>query len=95
MAEEVVRHQLFLQQTKRTGDPVLEMAGDWLCQEWPELSDKTRSIIASVTTNTLDKLLTSKFAELLNGDTTFTPESAMERGNIVIWDTPGSVFGPP
>jgi hypothetical protein len=76
-------------------DPVLEMAGDWLCKEWPELSDKTRSIIASVTTNTLDKLLTSQFANLLNGDTTFTPEIAMERGSIVIWDTPGAVFGPP
>jgi hypothetical protein len=76
-------------------DPTLEMAGEWLVKEWPELSDKTRSIIQSVTLTTLDKLLTSQFADLLNGETTFRPEEVLRDGKIVIWDCPGSVYGLP
>jgi hypothetical protein len=76
-------------------DPALEIAGDWLVKEWPELSDKTRSIVQSVTLTTLDKLLTSQFADLLNGDSTFRPEEVLRDGKIVIWDCPGSVYGLP
>lgn len=76
-------------------DPTLEMAAEWTIREWPELSDKTRSIIQSVTLTTLDKLLTSQFADLLNGDTTFRPEEVLRDGKIVIWDCPGSVYGLP
>jgi hypothetical protein len=76
-------------------DDVLQMSGDWMTGEWPTLSDKTRSIVYSVSTITISKLLTNQFADLLNGTSTFTPEKAMEEGKIVIWDTPGSVFGPP
>lgn len=75
-------------------DWAFEAAGDWLLKEWPELSEKTRSIIQSVTLNTLDKLLSSKFADLITNDTTFTPEQAMRDGKIVIFDVPGAVHGP-
>jgi hypothetical protein len=74
--------------------PALELAAEWVLKEWPELSEKTRSIIQSVTLITLDKLLSTQFADLLNGDTTFRPEDVMRDGRIVILDIPGSVYGP-
>jgi hypothetical protein len=72
-----------------------EMAAEWLTTEWPELSDKTRSVIHSVTINTLDKFLSGQFADLIsNSRTTFTPEMALEDGRIIIFDVPGTVYGP-
>jgi TraM recognition site of TraD and TraG len=71
------------------------MAGEWLTKEWPELSDKTKSIIQSVTLNTLDKLLTSKFADLICDDTTWKPDAVINDGKILIFDVPVAVFGVP
>jgi hypothetical protein len=72
-----------------------QMAFNWFASEWPQLSDKTRSIIESVILNTLDKLLGGQFAELISSDkTTFTPELALHDGKIIIFDVPGSVYGP-
>jgi hypothetical protein len=71
------------------------MAAEWLTTEWPELSDKTRSIIDSVIKNTLDRFLSGKFADLISNDkTTFTPEMALEEGKVIIFDVPGTVYGP-
>ncbi|OWK39467.1 type IV secretory system conjugative DNA transfer family protein [Fimbriiglobus ruber] len=76
-------------------DRNFKMAWEWFSTEWPELSEKTRSIIQSVTLNTLDKLLSNRFADLITGDTTFTAEEALREGKLVIFDVPGAVFGPP
>ncbi|OWK35503.1 type IV secretory system conjugative DNA transfer family protein [Fimbriiglobus ruber] len=72
-----------------------KMAWEWFSTEWPELSEKTRSIIQSVTLNTLDKLLSNRFADLITGETTFTAEKALRDGKLVIFDVPGAVYGPP
>ncbi len=72
-----------------------QMAANWCVAEWPELSDKTRSVIYSVTLNTLDKFLAGKFSDLISTDqTTFAPEMALDDGKIILFDVPGSVHGP-
>ena len=71
-----------------------KMAGEWLTNEWPGLNEKTKSIIQSVTINTLDRLLSSEFADLITEDTNWTPEQVMTEGRILIFDVPGAVYGP-
>ncbi len=74
----------------------LDLAAEFVCDEWPHLSDKTRSIIQSVTLNTLERFLSGRFAELISsGETTFTPEMALEEGRVILLDLPGTLFGPP
>jgi hypothetical protein len=72
-----------------------QLAGDWLISEWSSLAEKTKSIISSVTNNTLDRFLSGPFADLICGNTTFSPEDPIERGRLLIFDLPGAVYGPP
>jgi hypothetical protein len=76
-------------------DPSFRMAGDFVCGEWPALSDRTRSVISAVSTLTLDRLLTSKFAPLICDDTTWKPDEVIRDGKILIFDIPGAVHGLP
>lgn len=71
-----------------------QMAGEWLTNEWPNLNEKTKSIIQSVTINTLDRLLSSEFADLISEDTNWTPEQVMSEGRLLIFDIPAAVYGP-
>lgn len=74
----------------------LDLAAEFVCDEWPNLSDKTRSIIQSMTLNTLERFLSGRFADLISGgDTTVRPEMALEDGRLIVTDLPGTVYGPP
>lgn len=71
-----------------------QLAAEWLTTEWAELSEKTKSIVDSVIRITLDRFLSGEFADLISNDnTTFTPEMALD-GKIIIFDVPGTVYGP-
>lgn len=69
-----------------TGDA--KLCRDFWAVEWPNLSEKTRSVGYAMTTNVLDKFLSGAVAEMVSsGVSTVTPEHVMD-GAIVILDMP-------
>ena len=71
----------------------LRLATDFFCLEWPNLSDKTRSIILSTLTSMLDILGRGIVRELLSAETTTVrPEMACD-GKLILIDMPLKQFG--
>jgi hypothetical protein len=72
------------------GTPVMNMARcrDYFLRQLPGLSDKTRSIIFSMATGTLDTLLRDPIYSLLFSHSNVTPDDAIERGKIIVVDVP-------
>lgn len=69
-----------------------EMVADYFCKEFPNLSEKTRSIIVSTFTSMIDVLNRGILRDLLCTSTNVTPEDA-ERGRILLIDLPVKEFG--
>ena len=59
--------------------------------EYPNLSEKTRSVIVSTFTSMIDVLNRGLLRELFSGTTTLTPE-AVEDGKIIVVDLPVKEF---
>ena len=71
----------------------LRLATDFFCLEWPNLSDKTRSIILSTLTSMLDILGRGVVRDLLSAETTTVrPELACD-GKLILIDMPLKLFG--
>ena len=71
----------------------LQLATDFFCVEWPQLSEKTRSIVLSTLTSMLDVLNRGVVRELLSPNvTTVRPEMACD-GKIILVDMPLKLFG--
>lgn len=71
----------------------LRLATDFYCLEWPNLSDKTRSIILSTVTSMLDTLGRGVVRDLLSAETTTVrPEMACD-GKLILIDMPLKQFG--
>ncbi len=71
----------------------LQLATDFFCVEWPQLSEKTRSIVQSTLTSMLDVLNRGVVRELLSpAETTVRPEMACD-GKIILIDMPLKLFG--
>ena len=80
----------------RVKDPIkrrdLELAADYFLNEWPALSDRTRSSILSMFTSMLDVLNRGMVRELISGETNIRPEMAQE-GKLIIIDLPTLLHG--
>ena len=76
--------------TERGGnfDMNMERCRDFFLKQLPGLSDKTRSIIFSMATGTLDTFLRDPLYSLLSARSTVTPQDAIERGRIIVVDVP-------
>lgn len=70
----------------------LEVVADYFLVEFPELSEKTRSVIVSTFTSTADVLSRGLLRELFCADTNITPEAVTE-GAVVVIDLPVKTFG--
>lgn len=68
------------------------LVADYFCSEFPALSEKTRSIVVSTFTSTVDVLNRGLLRELLCTTTNVTPE-AIQEGRIVLVDLPVKEFG--
>ena len=66
----------------------MERCRDYFLRQLPGLSDKTRSIIFSMVTGTLDTLLRDPVYSLLFGRSNVTPQDALQRGKIIVVDVP-------
>jgi NAD(P)-dependent dehydrogenase (short-subunit alcohol dehydrogenase family) len=69
-----------------------EIVTDFFLIEWPQLSEKTRSVILSTFTSTIDVIHRGVLSQLFCADTTLTPE-AIEEGAVVVIDLPVKEFG--
>lgn len=65
---------------------------DYYMVEWPNLADKTRSVIQATFLGWADTLNRGLLRELFCTDTTITPE-AVETGTIILIDLPVKEFG--
>lgn len=66
----------------------LGLCASFFTQEWPRLSEKTRSIGYTMATNILEKFLTGPVAEVVSsGVTNFTPDEIAD-GRVVVLDMP-------
>lgn len=70
----------------------LQLLIDYWTVEFPSLAAKTRSIVLSSFTSTVDVLNRGVLRRLFSGDSTITPE-AVEHGKIVLLDLPVKEFG--
>ena len=71
----------------------LRLATDFFCVEWPQLSEKTRSIVLSTLTSMLDVLNRGIVRELLSpAETTVRPDMACD-GRLILVDMPLKLFG--
>lgn len=68
-----------------------EMVLDYWMKEFPALADKTRSIIVSSFTATIDILSRGLMRKLFSGQTNLTPDVALE-GKIIVIDLPVKEF---
>lgn len=68
-----------------------EIVLDYFCQEFPNLSDKTRSIIVSTFTSMVDVLNRGVLSDLFGGKTNITPD-AIANGAIIVVDLPIKEF---
>lgn len=64
-----------------------QMVTDYLCLEFPGLSDKTRSVIVSTFTSLVDVLNRGVLRDLFCGDSNIGPE-VVEEGKVLIVDLP-------
>ncbi|MBL8879957.1 MAG: hypothetical protein JNG88_12625, partial [Phycisphaerales bacterium] len=69
-----------------------ELAADYFLQEFPALSDKTRSVIVSTFTSSIDMLNRGVLRELFCTDTNITPE-AVQGGRLILMGLPVKEFG--
>lgn len=69
-----------------------ELVADYFLREFPALADKTRSVVVSTLSSTIDVLNRGALRELFCGDTNLTPQAA-EEGKIIIVDLPVKEFG--
>jgi type IV secretory pathway TraG/TraD family ATPase VirD4 len=69
-----------------------ETVADFFMAEFPELSEKTRSIIVSTFSSMVDVLNRGILRDLFCGETNITPE-AIEDGYVVLVDLPVKQFG--
>lgn len=70
----------------------LEVVADYFLVEFPELSEKTRSVIVSTFSSMADMLMRGLLRELFCTDTNLTPEATIE-GKIIVVDLPVKEFG--
>lgn len=99
-SEDWQKHSYFFGCMARADDRVkepaqrrdLKEAAKFGLKEWPGLSDRTRSSIASTVTFALDTLNRGVLRDLLCGDTTVTPD-VIGDGKIVICAMPVKVWG--
>lgn len=68
-----------------------ELVADYFMQEFPGLSDKTRSVVVSTFTSMADVLNRGILRDLFSTDTTIRPEDAFD-GKIIIVDLPVKEF---
>lgn len=61
-------------------------------QEFPQLADRTRSVVVSSFTSKANGLLRAPFREMFSGTTTVTPEDT-HRGRVLILDLPIKTYG--
>lgn len=69
----------------------LELVADYFCAEFPQLSDKTRSVIVSTFTSSTDLFNRGLLRDLLCSGTTITPQ-VIEQGKILFIDLPSKEF---
>lgn len=76
-----------------------QLCGDFWLVEWPGLSDKTRSVGHTMTTNVLDKFLSGPVARMVSGGTSnLTPDHVLNGAVVVLdmpvlrWHEPGQFF---
>lgn len=69
----------------------LELVADYFLDEFPKLSDKTRSVVVSTFTSMIDVLNRGIMRELFCTETTVTPEAAGD-GKIILIDLPTKTF---
>lgn len=68
-----------------------ELVTDYLCLEFPALSDKTRSVIVSTFTSLVDVLNRGILRELFSGETNVTPDVTLD-GKVLLIDLPVKEF---
>lgn len=68
-----------------------ELVADYFLVEYPSLSDRTRSVVVSTLTSTVDVLNRGLLRDLFSGESNITPE-AVERGSIILIDLPVKEF---
>jgi hypothetical protein len=68
-----------------------ELVTDYLCLEFPALSDKTRSVIVSTFTSLADVLNRGVLRELFSGATNVTPDVTLD-GKVLLIDLPVKEF---
>jgi hypothetical protein len=69
-----------------------ELVANYFAQEFPQLSEKTRSIIVSMFTATIDVLNRGLLRDLLCTTTNITPQE-IEKGKIIIVNLPVKEYG--
>ncbi|MBI5431866.1 MAG: TraM recognition domain-containing protein [Planctomycetes bacterium] len=69
-----------------------EIVADYFCVEFPNLSEKTRSVVVSTCTSMVDVLNRGILRQHFCSDTNLTPE-ATEQGKIILIDFPVKQFG--
>lgn len=83
------------QADEKTSDPErrkdLQLCADYVQDEFPVLSEKTRSIIVSTFTSTVDTFQRGVLRELFSTGTNITPEAVAE-GKILVMDLPVKEF---
>lgn len=89
---------VYLMGSRHPSDFDVGLTGDYWLVEWPALSDKTKSVIFSMTTNLLDKFLFGDIARMVSGETNFRPEEIGE-GKVCLlampvlqWQAPARFF---
>ncbi|MFN0007200.1 MAG: type IV secretory system conjugative DNA transfer family protein [Planctomycetota bacterium] len=70
----------------------LGVVADYFLIEYPELSEKTRSVIVSTFTSTADILMRGLLRDLFCTETNITPETVTD-GTILVIDLPVKTFG--
>jgi hypothetical protein len=76
----------------RSAKEDFSLVTDYFVGEWPELSEKTRSVVLSTFTSSVDVLNRGMLRDLLCSDTTVTPR-ACEDGKLIIVDLPVKRYG--
>lgn len=70
----------------------LEVVADYFLIEYPELSEKTRSVIVSTFTSMADVLMRGILRGLFSADTNIVPEAVAD-GTVLVIDLPVKTFG--
>ncbi|MCE9567401.1 MAG: TraM recognition domain-containing protein [Planctomycetes bacterium] len=87
-----------LNEVMRRDDVERDILEDYFTSEWPELSDKTKSVIHTITLGILSKFMTGPLAHLVwpakEGEISLTPEAVLN-GEAVCIDCPTLVYGEP